>query len=285
MKDTVSVTQAAGITGYHPSNIKQLFHAGELPGFQGGPRKPIRSHRSDVVALREQRYQEAGLEPVFGFDTFYAPELGWAVNVFKDENGTIAVVSPAQLVDGRVETSRHGGIAVWVRAITFWEEGRAGHPSRIKPIHGYPHYFVTNSGLVISVHGGEPRIVKPRLNRDDGYDMVNLSRDGRPKTASVHHLVYRTFKGEIPPGMLIRHLDSNPKNNHVDNLALGSHRDNARDACLAGTASRKLDIANIVVIRMLADAGWTQARLGKEFGVDRSCIGRILQREIWNWVP
>jgi hypothetical protein len=38
--------------------------------------------------------------------------------------------------------------------------------------------------------------------------------------AYVAELVWRTFKGEIPPGMKIAHIDSNKENNAIANLKL-----------------------------------------------------------------
>lgn len=45
----------------------------------------------------------------------------------------------------------------------------------------------------------------------------------------VHRLVLETFVGPMPQGLQVRHLDGDPKNNHLVNLAYGSAKENAAD--------------------------------------------------------
>lgn len=50
------------------------------------------------------------------------------------------------------------------------------------------------------------------------YLLVDLWNNGIRDIRSVHVLVYETFKGPIPEGHMIHHIDSNKLNNCVDNL-------------------------------------------------------------------
>jgi len=51
---------------------------------------------------------------------------------------------------------------------------------------------------------------------ENGRYVVIISQ----KKYQVHRLVWNVFNGEIPDGYHIHHIDENPQNNHLDNLAL-----------------------------------------------------------------
>lgn len=79
---------------------------------------------------------------------------------------------------------------------------------------------------------------------DDGYGylVVSLSSPGKRKRDHVHKIVMRTFAGERPRGMLIRHLNGDKTDNRFANLVYGTMSENMKDAVLHGTHpnSRKL---------------------------------------------
>lgn len=45
-------------------------------------------------------------------------------------------------------------------------------------------------------------------------------------TIGVHRVVYAWFNNEIPEGMVVDHIDNNPRNNHLDNLQLLTPEEN-----------------------------------------------------------
>jgi len=51
----------------------------------------------------------------------------------------------------------------------------------------------------------------------------------------IHRLTWSGWNGPIPTGLQIRHLDRTPSNNNIDNLALGTQRDNEDDKDRHGT--------------------------------------------------
>ena len=98
-----------------------------------------------------------------------------------------------------------------------------------KVIPGYEGlYEVSNCGRVRSL----PRIVKARgtsqrrafsrilkpYNNKLNYQYVALSKDGKPKTYSVHRLVATQFVPNPNNLPIINHKDENPRNNRADNL-------------------------------------------------------------------
>lgn len=101
------------------------------------------------------------------------------------------------------------------------------------PIPGYPKYEIDESGSVYNIRTGKRLKSSPNLH---GYHKVNLYRKAKESdTRYIHRLVSETFLGKCPEGLLVRHLDGNKDNNHVSNLAYGTHADNYEDAVRHGT--------------------------------------------------
>lgn len=61
------------------------------------------------------------------------------------------------------------------------------------------------------------------------YPTVQLYDGGDSFKAPVHALVLEAFVGPRPEGMVCRHLDGDPTNNTVENLAWGTHSENQYD--------------------------------------------------------
>lgn len=124
---------------------------------------------------------------------------------------------------------------------TSVSEATSGSPGgeRWLPVVGYEGmYEVSDQGRVWSVprvdrmgrrQGG--RMLRPSPNVKSGYPTVQL-RDGltgSPRT--VHSLVASAFLGPKPAGAeCVRHLNDNPADNRVENLAWGTKKENSADA-------------------------------------------------------
>src|SRR5213596_1074117 len=95
------------------------------------------------------------------------------------------------------------------------------------PVPGYEQaYAVSSLGRVLSLprpHARGGGIMRPPLGKR-GYLTVELWRDGKSKTVGVHQLVALAFLGPRPEKQEVRHLDGNPLNNHLTNLAHGTRR-------------------------------------------------------------
>lgn len=113
-----------------------------------------------------------------------------------------------------------------------------------KPIPGYEGlYEVSNRGQVRSLdqvlnrkHGTVKwpgRVLKPQRGSKGHYG-VNLCRQGSSKTHYIHKLVAQAYIPNTEGFPLVRHLDDVKENNRVENLAWGTHKDNALDAIRNG---------------------------------------------------
>ncbi len=45
----------------------------------------------------------------------------------------------------------------------------------------------------------------------------------------LHRVIWEAFRGAIPPGQYVRHLNDNPHDNRLSNLAVGTSKQNAHD--------------------------------------------------------
>lgn len=95
------------------------------------------------------------------------------------------------------------------------------------------HWCVANGqwsvyadGIIVSARTGYP--LRYRVN-NSGYALVGV---WIPRTAKrsvlVHRLVVEHFRGPIPVGLEVDHIDGNRLNNRLDNLQVISHAENCR---------------------------------------------------------
>jgi len=78
------------------------------------------------------------------------------------------------------------------------------------------------SGISVTRKGGTMKPVENNM----GYPRVLLRGRGKPRNLLVSRLVATAFIGEIPEGYVVHHIDSNPKNNRIENLEIISFREN-----------------------------------------------------------
>lgn len=110
------------------------------------------------------------------------------------------------------------------------------------PIVGYEGlYEVSNLGRVRSLSRNDygsrvttGRVLKLQQERS-GHLICYLSRGNKVKHGRVHRLVLEAFVGPAPKGKpYALHYDDDPKNNRLDNLRWGSHRENTLDSVRNG---------------------------------------------------
>lgn len=68
-----------------------------------------------------------------------------------------------------------------------------------------------------------------------GYPIAMLWDGTKDYSKTVHSLVMEAFAGPRPEGCEIRHLNGNPADNSIGNLAYGTRSENVQDAVLHGT--------------------------------------------------
>jgi hypothetical protein len=161
-------------------------------------------------------------------------------------------------------------------------------------IPGYEgRYQASNLGRVRSLdrrvnvcHGAtrlmKGRVLRPACQKRDPHLYVVLGHGAGG--SAVHRLVAITFLGPCPEGQEVRHLDGDPQNNRVDNLAYGTRTENILDVYKTGRPWRALTISQVVVIRQRLQDGERGAALAREYGVGQSCISAIKHGRTFKWL-
>lgn len=101
---------------------------------------------------------------------------------------------------------------------------------------GIRDYYVYEDGRILNKANNI--IIKPQETKC-GHLRVELKVEkGVAKKFAVHRLVYQAFIGNLVEGMVIEHLDGNPKNNHYTNLKQSTQKENIQTAISHGTFGR-----------------------------------------------
>lgn len=99
-----------------------------------------------------------------------------------------------------------------------------------KPIPGWEMlYEASTGGQIRSRRTGLVLYVHHRKKRAAVYKTVELHRDGTRVNRAVHRLVLETFVGPRPEGRQCRHLNGNPLDNRLENLAWGTSLEDTAD--------------------------------------------------------
>lgn len=135
----------------------------------------------------------------------------------------------------------------------------------------YNNYSITEDGDCYSRIGGKVEQLTPVRNSTP-YLNYNLSVGGKKHYKPVHQLVALAYLGARPKNMVIRHLDSNPLNNHVTNLAYGTQSENMADAVAFGSIGcgekshmAKLSNADVKHMRWMKSVGFTCAEIAQKY--------------------
>lgn len=114
------------------------------------------------------------------------------------------------------------------------------------PVVGYEGYYeVSDQGRVRSVPrvtrrgNGRPMSIRGTVRKQStmpkGHKSVTLVRDKQLRTFTVHKLVLLAFKGAAEEGQMCRHLNGDPTDNRLSNLAWGTGSENQNDAVRHGS--------------------------------------------------
>ena len=63
-------------------------------------------------------------------------------------------------------------------------------------------------------------VCKHKYTQDKSYPIVTLSYKQQVICLPLSRIIYAWFKGEVPEGLVVDHIDNNPFNNRIDNLQL-----------------------------------------------------------------
>lgn len=116
--------------------------------------------------------------------------------------------------------------------------------------------------------------------------------DGR--TLYAHRGMWAAVNGPVPDGMFVCHRCDNRRCVNPAHLFLGTHRENMADMVRKGRSNKakgsaagasKLKERDVSIIKWCLDAGVTQDKLAKLYGVSQGTVGFIKRGETWRHVP
>jgi hypothetical protein len=161
----------------------------------------------------------------------------------------------------------------------------------VKPIPDFDGYLVCSEGYVLSCktrtkHRSYYRKLNPSIDAK-GYEGLTLCGPaGERLKVRIHRLVATLFLPNPEGRPCVRHLDGNPINCKVDNLAWGSHQENEEDKKRHGTydlrRNGKLTSDDRKRAWELWENGSSQADIAAIFSVSRPTITRLFNLTTWS---
>lgn len=160
----------------------------------------------------------------------------------------------------------------------------------------FPFYRAGSDGSVWSCRTRGGRLVPwskmtPVIRKQDGRPVVGFRKDGRLYVKEVHVVILTAFVGACPPGLEGCHGDGDPTNNAVGNLRWDTHVANMADRQRHGTVARgernpsvKLTEAQVLEIRARCVGGEQQKVVARDYGINASCVQKIVSRQSWAWL-
>lgn len=131
-----------------------------------------------------------------------------------------------------------------------------------------------------------------RFNQN-GYKYVNLCKNGKYKSKSIHRLVCESFIDNPNGYREVNHIDGGKSNNDYTNLEWCDRSMNMKHASKLGLlhinkgeASNlsKLTKDDIDEIRSMYNTGvYSMSYIGKKFKVSKGAILMIINKKTWRW--
>lgn len=157
-----------------------------------------------------------------------------------------------------------------------------------KDIKGFENlYEISNYGEVYSYR--HKKFMKVHMDRN-GYKKIGLRKNGSTKYYFIHRLIWETFNGIIPLGMVVNHINEVKTDNRLENLNLMTTKENNCWGTATERRSKKLykpvlqfDIEGNF-IKEWSSAKEIKEKLGFSQGTISSCCsGRYKQAYGYVW--
>lgn len=148
-------------------------------------------------------------------------------------------------------------------------------------------YRVTAEGDVLGMKF--KRSLVGSLNKY-GYQRYTLINDQGKRVYRIRAaMVCQAFRGDRPPGFLVRHLDGSRDNDSPGNLVWGTHKENCADKLTHGTVQRGEKSGNAKITADQARLVKSMAHLPKAevvriTGIHPSTVSNIRFGGCWRWV-
>lgn len=157
-----------------------------------------------------------------------------------------------------------------------------------KPIIDHPGYEISNLGNIFSLKTF--RLMNPST-QSRGYKYIQFLKNGKQKPFLVHRIVAIHFIDNPNNYPFVNHIDSDRKNNRVDNLEWCTHKMNvahaiSKDRFARGEAigTGKLSNDEVFRIRELSDIGMMGSKIAYLYKLNRHTVYDIINRKCWTHI-
>ncbi len=183
-----------------------------------------------------------------------------------------------------------------------------------RPIAEFPAYEISNLGHVRNSATG---LIRRPTFAGQGYAAINFKIEGRTASRYIHRMMWIAFRGEIPPGHQIDHINGDRTGNTLPNLDCVTAKENKRRAVEKGlyahgqshgwalhpeliprgpnhyrvkdptrgprgeTGNAKLTERQVRAIRRRRANGESCASLAVKYGVSKAQVFLIVARKSW----
>jgi hypothetical protein len=172
-----------------------------------------------------------------------------------------------------------------------------GVAGRIASIPEFPQHVISDCGRVFTWtatqrnSSGQMRELA-QSKHAKGYRYVRLIYAGRQTTAMIHRLLATLFLPAPSKGQtVVRHLNGNPADNRIENIAWGTQKENMADCIEHGRTLKggknpnaKLTEGIINAAHLLVEAGYRVDALATFLGVNPHTLFAALSGRSWEHV-
>lgn len=139
-------------------------------------------------------------------------------------------------------------------------------------------YFKTGR-ITVYIDGSTNR--KTLINKD-GYKIMCAQYNNRCREFPLHQIVWVWFKGPVPEGLEIDHIDNNKLNNAISNLQLLTpHQNNMKEAARHAVISQE----QVLKMRDLHKDGTKIKDIHSKYPmISINHLKKILYREKWKHI-
>ena len=165
-----------------------------------------------------------------------------------------------------------------------------------KSIKDFDGYYINKEGQVKSTRsykGTKEKILKGSTNQQ-GYKTINLIKDGKVFTKTLHRLLAQTFIENPNNYPCINHIDGNILNNSLDNLEWCTYSHNNKEAYRLGLKQSRIKPKKVVQLDKdykILNVFESLQQIKKNLGFNIGNIGEVCNKNrktahgyIWRYV-
>lgn len=117
-----------------------------------------------------------------------------------------------------------------------------------------------------------------------GYLVCTIHYKGIRKQVKIHQIIWIAFKGLVPSGMIIDHINRKRTDNRLENLRLVTQKENSKNRRSYNGGNNPAAILcqdEVNEIRSLHRFGFSYADLANAYSISKSLIAAIIRGEVW----